>query len=79
MDIRPPRKIIIQRRGKTWLIFHFRYISDSLGGWKLVDELIRGPVGYPCKNNPETESKALQAARKECIKYGIVTEPEIRE
>lgn len=75
MEPRPPTKIVIKPKGEGWwMIFLYRHVMGSSSGgkyWKLVDELVRCP-------KKQTLQEAFQAARKECIKYGIITEPEVR-
>ena len=73
-------KIVIQARGKSWLIFLIKYMIDGNGGWKPAEELIRGPVswrkGYV---QEETEFQAKGLAEQEKVRRGIFEPVEVRE
>ena len=75
MDPKPERKIVIEPRGNSYLIYHYRYVLDGVGGWKLVDELIRGPVGYP---DGETLFDAQAYAEEQRIRFGVFLPVEVR-
>lgn len=76
MDPKPKNTMVIEARGNAWLIIVIRYILDGAGGWKPVEEIIRGPVGYP---DGEDKFKAMGYAEQQKIKRGIFGPVEVRE
>ncbi len=71
MDERPPRVIVIEPRGNSWIIFLHRHVQDGIGGWRPVEQLIRCP-----KEEPLSDARAYAEQQK--IKRGIYEPVEVR-